>query len=403
MNCSAIRSDESRGTDRSLHAFPLRVKVNPPPALLQNILYLLRRRVDEFEPVHHPCRVPDDCGHFPSPDRLRLHQFPHTQMVPDQSRHATLAHFETYRWDCRPIAPADCERNAVPISVVPPFFSVIRMPFVGFLSSLHRSPRHPAYRQLDVTPPDQQPPKIRDLPKAASRVRYGVDPCYTSLPVPLALDSVRPGRGKRANGGLFKSPGGGFIAERGGPGGLRVNERIRAREVRLIDDAGNQLGVMTLFDAMKAARDAGLDVVEISPNAVPPVCKLVDYGKFLYEQSKKAHEAKRHQKSSHIKEVKFRPSTAEHDYQVRKNQIIRFLGEGHKVKAMIFHRGREMAHQDVGRAKMTRLLKDITDYALVEFGPRMEANILLALLAPKKGATTAVPARSAPSAAEGQA
>ena len=148
---------------------------------------------------------------------------------------------------------------------------------------------------------------------------------------------------------------------------------------------------MTLFDAMKAARDAGLDVVEISPNAVPPVCKLVDYGKFQYEQSKKAHEAKRHQKSSHIKEVKFRPATAEHDFQVRKNQIIRFLGEGHKVKAMIFHRGREMAHQDVGRAKMERLLKEVNDYALVEFGPRMEANILLALLAPKKSGGSARP------------
>ena len=136
----------------------------------------------------------------------------------------------------------------------------------------------------------------------------------------------------------------------------------------MVDEAGNQLGVMTLFDAMKAARDSGLDVVEISPNAVPPVCKLVDYGKFQYELSKKAHEAKKHQKSSHIKEVKFRPSTAEHDFQVRKNQIIRFLGEGHKVKAMIFHRGREMAHQDVGRAKMERLLKEVTDHALVEFG-----------------------------------
>src|ERR1700733_1262028 len=105
---------------------------------------------------------------------------------------------------------------------------------------------------------------------------------------------------------------------------------------------------MSLFDAMKTARDAGLDVVEISPSAVPPVCELVDYGKFQYELSKKAHEAKKHQKSSHIKEVKFRPSTAQHDFQVRKNQIIRFLGEGHKVKARIFHRGRELAHQDVG-------------------------------------------------------
>lgn len=188
------------------------------------------------------------------------------------------------------------------------------------------------------------------------------------------------------------------IAERGAVG-LRVNERIRAREIRVIDEDGQQLGVMSLFDAMKAARDKGVDVVEISPNAVPPVCKLVDYGKFLYEQNKKAHEAKKSQKSSHIKEVKFRPSTAEHDYQVRKNQIIRFLGEGYKVKAMIFHRGREMAHQDVGRAKMTRLMADIADHAQVEFGPRMEANILLALLAPKKGATATAPSRPAQPAA----
>jgi len=188
------------------------------------------------------------------------------------------------------------------------------------------------------------------------------------------------------------------IAERGA-GGLRVNERIRAREIRVIDEGGQQLGVMSLFDAMKAARDKGVDVVEISPNAVPPVCKLVDYGKFLYEQNKKAHETKKSQKSSHIKEVKFRPSTAEHDYQVRKNQIIRFLGEGYKVKAMIFHRGREMAHQDVGRAKMTRLMADIADHAQVEFGPRMEANILLALLAPKKGATATAPSRPAQPAA----
>jgi translation initiation factor IF-3 len=224
--------------------------------------------------------------------------------------------------------------------------------------------------------------------------------CYTFCPVlPWRILSVRTGRW--AANKISQRPGGGFIAERGG-GGLRVNERIRAREIRVIAEDGEQLGVMSLFDAMKRARDAGLDVVEISPNAVPPVCKLVDYGKFLYEQNKKAHEQKKHQKSSHIKEVKFRPSTAEHDYQVRKNQIIRFLGEGYKVKAMIFHRGREMAHQDVGRSKMERLLKDIMDHAQVEFGPRMEANILLALLAPKKGAVAAAP-RPVQSAAGGQA
>ncbi|HTU33058.1 MAG TPA: translation initiation factor IF-3 [Candidatus Acidoferrum sp.] len=193
---------------------------------------------------------------------------------------------------------------------------------------------------------------------------------------------------------FFAGRGGESIAERGPSGGLRVNERIRAREVRLIDEEGNQFGVVAMFDALKRARDSGLDLVEISPNANPPVCKLVDYGKFLYEQNKKAHEQKKHQKGGQIKEVKFRPSTAEHDYQVRKNQIIRFLGEGYKVKAMIFHRGREMAHQDVGRSKMERLLKDITEHAQVEFGPRMEANILLALLAPKKGVPAVAAGRS---------
>ena len=133
------------------------------------------------------------------------------------------------------------------------------------------------------------------------------------------------------------------------------------------------------------ARERGLDLVEISPTADPPVCKITDYGKFLYAQNKKQHEQRKHQKGTQLKEVKFRPATAEHDYQVRKNQILKFLGEGHKVKAMIFHRGREMAHQEVGRAKMERLLKEIADQALIELGPRMEANILMALLAPKKG------------------
>ena len=152
---------------------------------------------------------------------------------------------------------------------------------------------------------------------------------------------------------------------------------------------------MQPFEAMRLARERGLDVVEISPTADPPVCKITDYGKYLYQESKRKHEARRHQKGSQLKEVKFRPSTAEHDYQVRKNQIVRFLGEGHKVKAMIFHRGREMAHQEVSRGKMDRLLKEINEYALVELGPRMEANILMALLAPKKGAPAARTSRGA--------
>ncbi len=115
----------------------------------------------------------------------------------------------------------------------------------------------------------------------------------------------------------------------------------------MIDEDGGQLGVMQPFEAMKLARERGLDLVEISPTADPPVCKITDYGKYLYQLNKKAHEQRKSSRASQLKEVKFRPATAEHDYQVRKNQIIRFLGEGHKVRAMIFHRGREMAHQEV--------------------------------------------------------
>jgi translation initiation factor IF-3 len=171
-----------------------------------------------------------------------------------------------------------------------------------------------------------------------------------------------------------------------------VNERIWGREIRVVDDDGGQMGVMQPQEALKLARERGLDLVEISPTADPPVCKITDYGRYLYQTNKKAHEQRRHQKGTQLKEVKFRPATAEHDYQVRKNQIIKFLGEGHRVKAMIFHRGREMAHQEVGRAKMNRLLTDITDHALVEIGPRMEANILMVLLAPKKGVAGSKPA-----------
>jgi len=180
----------------------------------------------------------------------------------------------------------------------------------------------------------------------------------------------------------FSTGGGVSIADRG----IRVNDRIRAREVRVIDEEGNQLGVLPPFEALRKARELGLDLVEISPTANPPVCKIMDYGRYLYQQSKKDHEARKHSKRSQIKEVKFRPATAEHDYQVRLQQIIRFLDEGHKVKAMIFHRGREMAHQEVGRAKMGRLLQDVAEHAQVEIGPRMEANILIAMLAPKKSA-----------------
>src|SRR3979490_2922728 len=152
---------------------------------------------------------------------------------------------------------------------------------------------------------------------------------------------------------------------------------------------------MQPYKGVRMARERGLDLVEISPTADPPVCKITDYGKFLYQQNKQAHQQRKSSRGSQLKEVKFRPATAEHDYQVRKNQIIRFLGEGHKVRAMIFHRGREMAHQEVGRAKMTRLLGEIGENAPVETTPRMEANIMMALLAPKKGGGAKSPAAPA--------
>src|ERR1700740_1301158 len=191
---------------------------------------------------------------------------------------------------------------------------------------------------------------------------------------------------------------GGFIAERSfrQSDRIRINERIRAREVRVIDEEGAQLGVMQPFEALRLARERGLDLVEISPTADPPVCKITDYGKYQYQQNKKAHEQRKSSRGSQLKEVKFRPATAEHDFQVRKNQIIKFLGEGHKVRAMIFHRGREMAHQEVGRAKMTRLLGEITDYCQIETMPRMEGNVLVALLAPKKGSAPAVRSSASP-------
>ena len=179
--------------------------------------------------------------------------------------------------------------------------------------------------------------------------------------------------------------GGGFIAERSfrQADRIRVNDRIRAREIRVVDEDGGQLGVMPPFEAIKLARERGLDLVEISPTADPPVCKITDYGKYLYQTNKKAHEQRKHQKGSQLKEVKFRPATAEHDYQVRKNQIIRFLGEGHKVKAMIFHRGREMAHQELGVKVLERIKIDMETETKVVQMPKMENRQMVMVLSPR--------------------
>ncbi|MFZ3213143.1 MAG: translation initiation factor IF-3 [Terriglobales bacterium] len=165
---------------------------------------------------------------------------------------------------------------------------------------------------------------------------------------------------------------------------MRTNDRIRAREVRVIDDEGKQIGILQPFEALKMAREKNLDLVEVSPTAQPPVCRIMDFGKYLYEQEKKERAAKKHQKVITVKEVKFRINVDEHDYEFKKNHVLRFLEDGDKVKATIFFRGREMTHTNLGRQILERLIKDIGDKGIVEFRPRMEGNTLHAILAPKK-------------------
>jgi translation initiation factor IF-3 len=167
------------------------------------------------------------------------------------------------------------------------------------------------------------------------------------------------------------------------------------REVRVIDEAGQQLGIMPPPQALTIARQKGLDLVEISPTAVPPVCRIMDFGKYQYQEQKRAREAKRHQKIIEVKEIKFRPKVDEHDYQFKKKHIERFLGEGDKVKATVFFRGREMAHPEIGRRILERLIAELADVAIAESSPRQEGNQMHTILAQKasdKAARRAAPA-----------
>jgi translation initiation factor IF-3 len=165
---------------------------------------------------------------------------------------------------------------------------------------------------------------------------------------------------------------------------IRVNERIRAREIRVIDENGVQLGILPPFEALRIARERSLDLVEVSPNAVPPVCRIQDYGRYLYEKEKSERAARKKQKVITVKEVKFSVTVDEHDYQTKKNQAVRFLNEGDKVKASLRFRGRQMAHRELGYNIINRLIQDIGDAGVVEFMPRMEGTILHAILAPSK-------------------
>lgn len=155
--------------------------------------------------------------------------------------------------------------------------------------------------------------------------------------------------------------------------------------MRLIGANGEQVGVVPIAQALKMAEEAEVDLVEIAPLAKPPVCKLMDYGKFKYREAKKAHEAKLKQKQIHVKEVKFRPGTDEGDYKIKLRNLIKFLEEGDKTKVTLRYRGREMAHQEFGVRLIERVKQDLDPFAVVEQYPKMEGRQLIMVLAPKKG------------------
>ena len=162
-----------------------------------------------------------------------------------------------------------------------------------------------------------------------------------------------------------------------------MNDKIRVPEIRLIDHEGENRGVVDPRDAIRMAEEVGLDLVEISPNAAPPVCKIMDFGKFKYEQQKKANEAKKKQRVIEIKEVKFRPNIDIHDYEVKMRNVTRFLEDGDKVKVTLRFRGREMAHQELGREVLERIAADTVELGKVESMPKMEGRQMIMVIGPE--------------------
>jgi translation initiation factor IF-3 len=173
------------------------------------------------------------------------------------------------------------------------------------------------------------------------------------------------------------------------PAGPRINRAIRVPEVRLIDEDGAQLGVVPTAQALEMARTRDLDLVEVAANAVPPVCKLLDYGRFKYEQTKKEREAKKHQHATELKELRLRPGTDDHDVDVRARSARRFIEEGHKVRLLVRFRGREAAHPEIARGQIDRIVRSLQDIAIVEQGPMMEGRAMFAVLARSRSATAA--------------
>ncbi len=165
--------------------------------------------------------------------------------------------------------------------------------------------------------------------------------------------------------------------------GPRVNEQIRVREVLLIDDSGEKRGVTPIEEALAMAADAGLDLVEVATNSTPPVCKILDYGKFKYQAQKRANEARKKQKTVEVKEVKMRPNIDKHDYDVKLRAMHRFFEEGDKVKVTLRFRGREMAHQNLGMELMRKVQNEVEDIAKVELHPKLEGRQMIMVMAPR--------------------
>ena len=165
--------------------------------------------------------------------------------------------------------------------------------------------------------------------------------------------------------------------------GPRVNEDISVAQVRLVDENGEQVGVVDIDDALQRAGNAGLDLVEVSPNAEPPVCKIIDYGKLKYQEQKKKNEARKKQKTIDVKEIKLRPNIDTHDYDVKMRNARRFIDDGDKVKVTLRFRGREMAHQDLGAQVLERVRDELDEIAKVEQMPKMEGRQMVMVMSPK--------------------
>jgi len=182
--------------------------------------------------------------------------------------------------------------------------------------------------------------------------------------------------------------GGGEIKEKEREKRVRVNEQIRIPEIRVIDPEGEQLGVMATAEALKIAEERGLDLVEIAPNSRPPVCKIMDFGKFKYEQSKKARESKRKQHTTHLKEIKIRPKIEEHDLQFKLRNAEKFLVEHDKVKITIVFRGREMEHIDMGRKILDRIVNQFSSIAVIEKDAVQVGKMISMILGPRSDRKT---------------